>query len=70
MRAPVGITVETTRDLERRFQRWIEAVGEELYADVKQLMVMEKIMEMMHPETKFKIQEAGIRNVREAAEQT
>ncbi|XP_069176902.1 uncharacterized protein [Procambarus clarkii] len=59
---------ETARDLERRFQRWIEAAGVGSYADLKQLMVMEKFLEMMHPETKFKIQEAGIKEVKDAAD--
>ncbi|XP_069170856.1 uncharacterized protein [Procambarus clarkii] len=31
-------------------------------------MVMEKFLEMMHPETKFKIQEAGIMEVKDAAD--
>ncbi|XP_069159732.1 uncharacterized protein [Procambarus clarkii] len=59
---------ETARDLERRFQKWIEAAGVGSYADLKQLMVMEKFLEMMHPETKFKIQEAGIMEVKDAAD--
>ncbi|XP_069157743.1 uncharacterized protein [Procambarus clarkii] len=59
---------ETARDLERRFQKWIEAAGVGSYADLKQLMVMEKFLEMMHPETKFKIQEAGIKEVKDAAD--
>ncbi|XP_069173551.1 uncharacterized protein [Procambarus clarkii] len=52
---------ERSRDLERRFQKWIEAAGVGSYADLKKLMVLEKFLEMMHPETKFKIQEAGIK---------
>ncbi|XP_069187322.1 caldesmon-like [Procambarus clarkii] len=59
---------ETARDLERRFQKWIEAAGVGSYADLKQLMVMEKFLEMMHHETKFKIQEAGIKEVKDAAD--
>ncbi|XP_069173956.1 uncharacterized protein [Procambarus clarkii] len=59
---------ETARDLERRFQKWIEAAGVGSYADLKQLMVMEKFLEMMHPETKFKIREAGIKEVKDAAD--
>ncbi|XP_069186288.1 uncharacterized protein [Procambarus clarkii] len=59
---------ETARDLERRFQKWIEAAGVGSYADLKKLMVMEKFLEMMHPETKFKIQEAGIKEVKDAAD--
>ncbi|XP_069176187.1 uncharacterized protein [Procambarus clarkii] len=59
---------ETARDLERRFQKWIEAAGVGSYADLKQLMVMEKFLEMMHPETKFKIQEAGMKEVKDAAD--
>ncbi|XP_069188826.1 golgin subfamily A member 6-like protein 25 [Procambarus clarkii] len=67
-KAPASTFAETTRDLERRFQRWMEAVWVEFHNDLKQLMIMEKFLEMMHPETKFKIQEAGVRNVRDVAE--
>ncbi|XP_069170047.1 uncharacterized protein [Procambarus clarkii] len=59
---------ETARDLERRFQKWIEAAGVRSYAALKQLMAMEKFLEMMHPETKFKIQEVGVKEVKDAAD--
>ncbi|XP_069176232.1 high mobility group nucleosome-binding domain-containing protein 5-like [Procambarus clarkii] len=59
---------ETARDLERLYQKWIEADRVGSYTDLKQLMVMEKFLEMMHPKTKFKIQEAGIKELRHAAD--
>lgn len=67
MKAPSSTFPETARDLERRFQKWIEALRVESYNDLKQLMIMKKFLKIMHPDTKFKIQEAGVRNVRNVA---
>lgn len=53
MNAPASTFAETARDLERCFQRWIEAVWVESYNYLKQLIIMEKFIEMMHPEKKF-----------------
>ncbi|XP_069166066.1 inner centromere protein-like [Procambarus clarkii] len=61
VKAPASTFNETARDRERLFQRWMEAAGVGSYADLKQLMIMEKFLEMTYPETKFKIQEAGMR---------
>ncbi|XP_069158988.1 apical junction molecule-like [Procambarus clarkii] len=59
---------ETARDLERRLQRWMGSEKVESFEDLKQLMLMEKFLEMVTPDTRFKVQEAGIKTLLEAAD--
>ncbi|XP_069168862.1 caldesmon-like [Procambarus clarkii] len=59
---------ETARDLERRFQRWMGSEKVESFEDLKQWMLMEKFLEMVTPDTRFKVQEAGIKTLLEAAD--
>ncbi|XP_069174677.1 golgin subfamily A member 6-like protein 1 [Procambarus clarkii] len=59
---------ETARDLERRFQRWMGSEKVESFKDLKQLMLIEKFLEMVTPDTRFKVQEAGIKKVKDAAD--
>ncbi|XP_045608548.2 trichohyalin-like [Procambarus clarkii] len=59
---------ETARDMERRFLRWLKAEEVETMEELKQLMVMERFMSMLHPELRVRIKEAGIRELKAAAD--
>ncbi|XP_069195196.1 trichohyalin-like [Procambarus clarkii] len=59
---------ETARDMERRFLRWLKAEEVQTMEELKQLMVMERFMSMLHPELRVRIKEAGIRELKAAAD--
>ncbi|XP_069158042.1 trichohyalin-like [Procambarus clarkii] len=59
---------ETAQDMERRFRRWLKAEEVEKMEELKQLIVMETFMSMLHPELRVRIKEAGIRELKVAAD--
>nr|XP_045585633.1 uncharacterized protein LOC123747460 [Procambarus clarkii] len=59
---------ENARDMERRFLRWLKAEEVETMEELKQLMVMERFMSMLHPDLRVRIKEAGIRELKTAAD--
>nr|XP_045607002.1 uncharacterized protein LOC123763728 [Procambarus clarkii] len=59
---------ETARDMEHKFLRWLKAEEVETMEELKQLMVMERFMSMLQPEIRIRIKEAGIRELKAAAD--
>nr|XP_045622072.1 trichohyalin-like [Procambarus clarkii] len=59
---------ETARDMERKFLRWLKAEEVETMEELKQLMVMERFLSMLHPELRVRIKEAGIRELKATAD--
>ncbi|XP_069190903.1 trichohyalin-like [Procambarus clarkii] len=59
---------ETARDMERRFLRWLKAEEVETMEELKQLILMEKFMSMLHLELKVRVREAGIKDLKAAEE--
>lgn len=68
--APGRTYAETEIELDRRFLKWLKTEEVETFEDLKQLMVVEKFMSLLHPEARLRIIEAGIRNLRAAADRT
>ncbi|XP_069158041.1 trichohyalin-like [Procambarus clarkii] len=61
---------KTARDMERRFRRWLKAEEVVTMEELKQLMVMERFMSMLHHELRVRIKEAGTRDLKPAADRT
>ncbi|XP_069188808.1 uncharacterized protein [Procambarus clarkii] len=67
-RSPGKSYVETARDIERKFLKWLESEGAKSAEDVKRLMVMEKFMSVLSPEIRVRVKEADINDLRAAAD--
>ncbi|XP_069176720.1 uncharacterized protein [Procambarus clarkii] len=67
-RSPGKSYPETARDMERKFLKWLESEGAKSAEDVKRLMVMEKFMSVLSPEIRVRVKEAGIKDLRAAAD--
>ena len=59
---------ETAREMERKFLRWLKAEEAESAEDLKRLILMEKFMSLLHPELRVRVKEAGIKDVKTAAD--
>ncbi|XP_069184055.1 trichohyalin-like [Procambarus clarkii] len=59
---------ETARNMECKFLRWLKTEEVETMEELKQFMVMERFMSMLHPELRVRIKEAGIRELKAAAD--
>ncbi|XP_069160410.1 uncharacterized protein [Procambarus clarkii] len=67
-RASGKTCAETARDMERKFLRWLKAEEAESADDNKRLIVIEKFMSVLHPELRVRVREAGIKDLKAAAD--
>ncbi|XP_069166324.1 uncharacterized protein [Procambarus clarkii] len=67
-RSPGKSYAETARDMERKFLKWLKTEGAKSAEDIKQLMVMEKLMSVLSPEIRIRVKEADTKDLRAAAD--